>query len=86
MSITNQFLQDRIDATKREIAELETAMNAVVTGATQMYTMNTGQGQVTVTKLNLSVLSRQIDMLLSRLAGYEMRLTGNQIRIARAAW
>ena len=86
MSITNEFLQARIDAIKADIIELETAYSSILADEMSNYTMNTGQGVVTVTKLSIGVISTQIDVLLVRMSGYEMRMTGSQVRHARAAW
>lgn len=86
MSLTNDFLNTRINAVKAEIVALEDAILTVTQGGVTGYTMNTGQGVVTVTKLNLRAMHELMDLLLSRLAGYESRLTGSNIRHGRAAW
>lgn len=86
MSITRQFLQERIDATKANIVELEDAASSIVSGQVGFYTMNTGQGVVTVTKLNIKTLYEMIDLLLSRLSGYESRMNGSNVQYGRAAW
>lgn len=81
-----QFLKDRIDATKTQIIAYESAIDALVTGGVQSYTLDTGQTNQTVTKLNLSSLQKTLDSLMNRLATYEARLYGCGTTIGRPGW
>lgn len=79
------FIQDRITATKSQIVAYETAVEALVSGAVQSYTLDTGQSRQTVTKLNLTELQKTIDMLYNRCATLEARLNGSGV-IMRPGW
>ncbi len=67
------FLQDRIDATKALILKYETAIDAVVSGGVESYTLDTGQSRQTVTKINLSTFETKYESALNRLATLEAR-------------
>lgn len=70
------FIQDRITATKNMIVLYETAINAIVTGGVETYTLDTGQTIQKVTKLDVPAMQRTLDSLYNRCATLEARLRG----------
>jgi hypothetical protein len=80
------FLQARITATKAQIIAYETAIDAIVAGGVASYTLDTGQTNQTVTKLNLAATQRTLDSLYNRCATMETRLNGTGVVMGRPAW
>lgn len=78
------FLQDRIAATKKQIAAYEDAVMAISTGKAQSYTLDTGQDRTTVTKLDIRSLQITIDQLYNRLTMLEARLEGGSTTVVPA--
>jgi len=86
-TITNAaFWQSRLVKAQTQLGEIEDAIEALTIGGLSQYTMNTGQGVVTVTKLNLRSMQESVDVLLNRITGIENRICGSNVTIARAAW
>lgn len=79
------FIQDRITATKAQIVAYETAIEALATGGVQSYTLDTGQSRQTVTRLDLSALNNTVDSLYNRCATLEARLNGATLT-GRPGW
>lgn len=79
------FIQARIDATKAAIVAYEDAQLALAAGA-QSYTIDTGQTQQTVTKINSATLQKTIDGLYNRCAALEARLTGGHVITTVPTW
>lgn len=86
MSLTNDFLQQRIDRAKAIIVDAETALERIATGAIDQYTVDTGQSRTTVTKSNIQVLENIIDSQLNRLSMLEARMTGSNVVVGRPGW
>ncbi len=80
------FVQSRIEAAKAQLIAAEDAQLGIVSGAISTYTLDTGQGSTTVTKINIAVLNRFIDSLMNRIATYEARINGSGVSIARPRW
>ena len=80
------FIQERITATKALIVKYETAVDAIVTGGVESYTLDTGQSRQTVTKLDIDRLNKALDTLYNRCATLEARLTGSGSTTARPGW
>lgn len=80
------FLQARITATKAQIIAYETAIDAIIAGGVQSYTLDTGQTDQTVTKLNLAATQRTLDSLYNRCATMEARLNGTGVVTGRPGW
>lgn len=80
------FLNDRITATKNQIAALEDAALSLSSGAITSYTLDTGQSRQVVTKSNISLINKTIDSLYNRLATLEARLNGSGTVVGRPAW
>ena len=71
------YLVNRIAVTKTIIEAYEDAVLALgVAGGVESYTLDTGQSRQTVTRADLSSLSRMLDSLYNRLATMEARLSG----------
>lgn len=68
-----QFLLERIAATKLQIVAQEEAMLNLSSGAISSYTIDTGQTKQTVTKSNISTLSSSLDSLYNRLVTLQAR-------------
>ena len=77
------FVKSRIDTIKLRIVAYEDAARALATDGTQLYTLDTGQSKITVTKLDLANIRATIDGLMNQLVVYEARLTGNGVLIVR---
>lgn len=80
------FLQARITATKAQIIAYEAAIDAIIAGGIQSYTLDTGQTDQTVTKLNLAATQRTLDSLYNRCATMEARLNGSGVVTGRPGW
>lgn len=77
------WLKQRIEVTKTQIVEYETAATDLASGVIQSYTLDTGQTNQTVTKASINTLQRVIDSLYNRLATLEARVYGTgQISVA----
>lgn len=86
MSITSQFLNERIEATKQQIIAYEAAMTFFATNnAAYTYTLDTGQSRQSVTRAQLGELKRTVDSLYNQLATLCARAEGSAT-IARPAW
>lgn len=82
----NAFIQERITATKAQIAVYEDAAVALGTSGVQSYVIDTGQSRNTVTSADLSSIQSTIDLLYSRCAMLESRLNGSGVSFARGCW
>ena len=80
------FLQARIDAAKLLVEKYETAIDALLTGGIQEYTLDTGQSRTKVTRLDLPKLEDALERLENRIAGLENRRNGSGALIAGPAW
>lgn len=77
MSPVEKFLEDRIAATQALITVYEDALTAIGTsGATQSYTLDTGQSRQVVTRGDISQLNSMLDTLYNRLATLNARVNG----------
>lgn len=68
MSITNDFLDEQIAETKALIKSHQAAQLAISSGQLDVYTLDTNQSRVTVTRQNLSVLKNVTKSLLNQLS------------------
>jgi hypothetical protein len=84
-SITDTWLQSRIDSTKATIESIEDAILALSTGNHQSYTIDTGQTRQTVTKKDISRLNVDLDKLYLRLDWLDARLNGSGTSLVRSA-
>ena len=80
------ILKTQLAATQASITAYQAAIDALVVGGVQSYTLDTGQNVQTVTKLNLAGLQRTLDSLYNRCATMEARLNGSGTLTARPAW
>lgn len=80
------FIQGRIDATKAQIVAYETAIDDLIAGNIQSYTLDTGQSRQVVTKMNIATLQSNLDALYNRLCTLEARLNGGNTIAARPEW
>ena len=86
-AITNKAFWDaRLAAAQAALIAAEDAQLSIMTDKMTSYTMNTGQGVVTVQKSNINVLNDLIDALTNRILNIERRLCGTNIIIGRASW
>ncbi len=74
MSSIREFLEARLARAKEMIVAYETAVEVLVRGGVQSYTLNTSQTTQTVTKFDLPELNKMIDVLYNRCATLEARL------------
>lgn len=77
------FLQARIDAAKAQVVAYEAAIDALVAGGVQSYSLDTGQSKQTVTRVDLARLHAAVDSLLNRIATLQARLNGSGVLIGR---
>jgi polyhydroxyalkanoate synthesis regulator phasin len=80
------FLNERIDATKNQIATLEDAALNLSSGVITSYTLDTGQSRQVVQKSSINMINKALDSLYNRLATLEARLNGGGTVIGRPAW
>ena len=80
------FLQDRLEATLRQINLYEAALEALMTNAIQSYTIDTGQTKQVVTKADLFKLQQVIDMLYNRYIVIEARIGNGGTVTMGADW
>lgn len=80
------FIQARITKTKELIVAYENAVDALVIGQIQSYTIDTGQSKQTVTNVNIEKLNDAIDGLYNRCATLEARLNGSGGGIVSPGW
>ena len=69
------FLNERITQTKATIIAYETAIDAIILGGAESYTLDTGQTRQVVTKLDIADMQMTLDSLLNRLTMLQKRLT-----------
>jgi hypothetical protein len=79
----NAFLTGRITATKAAIIAAEDAQTAILSGALESYSLDTGQTVTKINKLNIGELSRYVDALYNRCAMLQARQSGSNIIIGR---
>jgi len=84
--VDSTFLLARIEATKTQIIAYENAIDALVSGGVESYTLDTGQTKQTVTKLNLDSLQKFLDSLYNRLSVLEARYNQSGTVIGRPGW
>lgn len=80
------FIQARITATQNQIVAYEAAIDALVSGGVQQYSIDTGQTRQSATRLDLPALQKTLDSLYNRCATLEARLNGSGTVTARPAW
>jgi vacuolar-type H+-ATPase subunit D/Vma8 len=81
MTLTPEFLQERITATETAIAAYEDAVLAIGTEGVESYILDTGQSRQNVTKIDLASMQRTLDSLYNRLATLQARLNGANIMV-----
>lgn len=81
----NNFWQDRIEATKLQIAAYEDAVLALASTDVQSYSLDTGQTNQTVTKKDVTKLNNVINSLYNKLTTLEARVYGGQVTV-RPCW
>lgn len=81
-----EFLQQRIDATKRTIVAYEDAILQLTTGGIITYSLDTGQTRQSVTKIDVIRLQSQLDALYNRLVVLNARLKGTGVVRVVPAW
>ena len=80
------FLIERIEKTKATIIIYEDAIDALITGGVEEYTLDTGQSRQTVKKLDIDKLQSVLDSLYNRLCTMQARLTGGGTVTVRPCW
>lgn len=70
------FLQARLTKVQAQIVAAENALDGIISGAIESYSLDTGQSVTRVTKVNLSVLNDFIASLYNRCTILESRLNG----------
>jgi hypothetical protein len=70
------FLQEQIDKTKALLDAYSDALLQLTSGGVHKYSLDTGQSVQTVTRLDLSRLQKDYDLLLNRLNMLCHRLNG----------
>lgn len=78
----DQWIEDRIAATKAMIIAFEDAILALsVGGLQQSYTLDTGQTRQVVTKADLGTIRNTLSSLENRLATLQARLRGSTTHV-----
>jgi hypothetical protein len=81
VSLTNDWIKERIEATKTAIEESEAAQASLVSGKIQHYTFNTGQTSQTVTRLDYRALTDYVQTLYARLDNLNARVCGGTVNM-----
>lgn len=79
--IGNDWIKERIEATKTAIVDSEAAQASLVAGKIQHYTFNTGQTSQTVTRLDYRALTEYINTLYARLDSLNARVCGGTVNM-----
>ena len=80
MSTVNEFFAARIEVVKAQILAYEAAVDALAAGGVESYTLDTGQGRQQVTKQDISMMTKNIDILYNRLATLDARVNGTGVK------
>ena len=83
---TKSVLQTILEKTEATIIIYMDAIDALVSGSVQEYTIDTGQSVQRVTKLDLGKLQVEVDRLTDRCTTLSARLNGGAVLIARPNW
>ncbi len=81
--MTPKFLKEQIAQAETQLAAAYAAQSEGLIGGLYNYSMDTGQGKTSVTRMTETSLNKLIDSLLNRIATLEARLYGNNVLIAR---
>lgn len=73
----DEFWQERLTKLKATIVLYEDAIDALITGGVNSYTLDTGQSRQTVTKWDIEKLQTTLDSLLNRYSTLEARCSGS---------
>lgn len=84
--MNNAQLAAAITATLAAIAAAQDAETAILLGAIESYTIDTGQSRTVVNKLNIASLGKYLDILYNRCAMLNARLNGSNVTIGRPAF
>jgi hypothetical protein len=76
MACDTAFAQARIDALQARIVAYEDALTGIATGAIESYTIDTGQTEQKVTKINIHTLRTALDNALNQHDMWCNRLNG----------
>jgi len=82
----NAYLQAQITKIKAQIELYNTAINAIIIGGAESYSLDTGQSIQKVTKLNVASLQKVLDGLYNQLDVFQQRLNGNGSVTVRPQW
>jgi hypothetical protein len=80
------FIQTMIDSIKAEITALSTAILALTVKTQKEYIMDTGQGRIRVTRVDLQDLIKSRDILIEQLSYWCNQLTGAGSRTQVPSW
>jgi hypothetical protein len=80
------FLIERIAKTKATIILYEDAIDALVVGGVEEYTLDTSQSRQTVRKFDIDKLQSVLDSLYNRLCTMQARLSGGGTVTVRPCW
>lgn len=81
--MTPEFLKEQIQAAKNQLTAAYAAQTEGLVGGLYNYSMDTGQGKTSVTRMTETSLNKLIDSLMNRIIMLEARLYGNNVLIAR---
>ena len=81
--MTPKFLKEQIAKAETQLAAAYAAQSEGLIGGLYNYSMDTGQGKTSVTRMTETSLNKLIDSLLNRIVMLEARLRGNNVLIAR---
>lgn len=79
--IDSEYLLQRAAAIKAAIVALETQRLAIMTGGVQSYQLDTGQTRTLVTRMNVGVLTDEINKLENQLRMLDAQLNGAATRV-----
>lgn len=78
-----EFTKQQIESAKQQLLAAYAAQTEGLVGGLYNYSMDTGQGKTSVTRMTETSLNKLIDSLMNRITMLEARLYGNNVLIAR---
>ncbi len=79
-------LKTILERTEATIILYMDAIDALVSGGVEEYTLDTGQSIQRVTKLDLEKLQVEVDRLMNRCTTLSARINGGNVSIVRPVW
>lgn len=84
--MSNSTIKSQIERIQARLDLYNDALDALIIGGVQSYTLDTGQSKQTVTKMDIDKLEERREKLINELNMLSARLTGSNVSIGRPSW